>query len=486
MSTNRRSSQAGGYGDRDRDRDFRNRDRDTETALVSASASRRRKSSGTNYDTHASTTTTTTTKDVSVSESGTGAGTGTAGEDIGRPAVKRVRTLNATEDDTRRGKRMMGMILGTLTQFKRQQAAPRTTPSAAAAAAAASASKPAASAKPSTADKPSDQPSASDKSPISDRSSTKPSASERPSDKPSASDKPSTSERPSDKTAAPISTTSTATKSTTATRDDGERGAGTNGTGAGDAISSGGASVKDTAATAAAKEILEDSGVASREAVQERVRDKMRREREMNEDTAKRESAEREARLRATLLKQIAGKSSVPRRRGVITTATSAARAGRWENGYLLTETLPRLRYMPKTMNGATRRKFERQSENYLDQKPIPTRNNTTTTSARDSEQPAPSSKTISATTQEEEGGVPSAEAVAKAEAEAARELEDAMDMDDAADDHGAGITRRPAGDGDFAERRRSRDDGEVSTKATAVVSGSCSVTVSEGVAMED
>ncbi|KAF9916027.1 hypothetical protein BX616_004784 [Lobosporangium transversale] len=91
------------------------------------------------------------------------------------------------------------------------------------------------------------------------------------------------------------------------------------------------------------------SGIASREALQERVREKLRKEQELNEELRKKEQQERE-KLREQRLKQRQG-ASLRGRRG----------EARWENGYILSETRPRLRYMPKVMNDVTRRKFEAQ-----------------------------------------------------------------------------------------------------------------------------
>ncbi|KAI8598642.1 hypothetical protein EDD21DRAFT_181560 [Dissophora ornata] len=93
------------------------------------------------------------------------------------------------------------------------------------------------------------------------------------------------------------------------------------------------------------------SGLASREALEERVREKLRREQELNEERRKKESQEREDRMRQQLLDRQASQKA-RQKKGV----------KGWENGYLLTETRPRLRYMPKVMNETTRRKFEAQN----------------------------------------------------------------------------------------------------------------------------
>ncbi|KAG0007045.1 hypothetical protein BGZ65_011066 [Modicella reniformis] len=92
------------------------------------------------------------------------------------------------------------------------------------------------------------------------------------------------------------------------------------------------------------------SGMASREALQERVREKLRKEQELNAELRKKEKEEREERLK----QQQANRQAVRRpnqRRNLI----------QWENGYLVTETRPRLRYMPKVMNDELRRKHEAQ-----------------------------------------------------------------------------------------------------------------------------
>ncbi|KAF9578271.1 hypothetical protein BGW38_006022 [Lunasporangiospora selenospora] len=85
------------------------------------------------------------------------------------------------------------------------------------------------------------------------------------------------------------------------------------------------------------KQATNDKGAASRAALQERVREKLKREQELNRELHEKERQER-------LVK-----------RGV----TGAGQ--KWDNGFILTETKPRLRYMPKVMNDATRQKLEEQ-----------------------------------------------------------------------------------------------------------------------------
>ncbi|KAF9124648.1 hypothetical protein BG015_005049, partial [Linnemannia schmuckeri] len=365
-------------------------------------------------------------------------------------------------DDTRRGKRMMGMILGTLTQFKRQSktavpprvAVPTTSVNATAVV---------------------------EKAEVSSRSVTK------------------------------ISTTITEAVATTSRRDDVDRGHGrdddnrgardddsrSNGESRRDGDSRGGRDSDNTRkpnapaletrgpsalTTDAAPPSVSaaETGRTSREAVEERVREKLRLEKEANEDRLRKERADREARLRETLLKQIAGRSSVPGRRRNVAGAPTATVTGqlsttptvhlsrrsrdtRYENGYLMTETKPRLRYMPKVMNESTREKFNRQVEDNPDQRAIPKRGAPPPPRREDADVSSSKSKTAPAASASAAGGKggerretndrrmqedrdyddedddeqPSAEAVAKAEAEAERELDAGMnlDLDGSADD---------------------------------------------------
>ncbi|KAK3826028.1 MAG: hypothetical protein J3Q66DRAFT_113394 [Benniella sp.] len=92
------------------------------------------------------------------------------------------------------------------------------------------------------------------------------------------------------------------------------------------------------------------SGVASREALQERVREKLRKEQELNAEMRKKERDAREERLKQQQANRQAGRRPNQRRSLIL-----------WENGYLLTETRPRLRYMPKIMNEEMRKKHEAQ-----------------------------------------------------------------------------------------------------------------------------
>ncbi|KAF9193594.1 inositol polyphosphate 5-phosphatase [Haplosporangium sp. Z 767] len=104
-----------------------------------------------------------------------------------------------------------------------------------------------------------------------------------------------------------------------------------------------------------------DPGLASREAVQERVRERLRRERELHEELQRKEKEEHEVRLRQRLLDQQAVRSGSDRRIREHRTSTRRDE-GKWANGYILTETRPRLRFMPKVMNDTTRKKFEDQT----------------------------------------------------------------------------------------------------------------------------
>ncbi|KAG0252784.1 hypothetical protein BG011_006739 [Mortierella polycephala] len=104
-----------------------------------------------------------------------------------------------------------------------------------------------------------------------------------------------------------------------------------------------------------------DPGLASREAVQERVRERLRRERELHEELQRKEKEEHEVRLRQRLLDQQAVKGGSERRIREHRASTRRDE-GKWANGYILTETRPRLRFMPKVMNDTTRRKLEDQT----------------------------------------------------------------------------------------------------------------------------
>lgn len=128
------------------------------------------------------------------------------------------------------------------------------------------------------------------------------------------------------------------------------------------------------------------------------------------------------------------------------------SRDTRYDNGYLMTETKPRLRYMPKVMNEATLEKFNRQVEDNPDQRAIPKRGAPPPPRREDANMSSSKSRTPTApaaavmTTvggedrhmqggrfeekEEDDDGEPSAEAVAKAEAEAERELDAGMDLD--------------------------------------------------------
>ncbi|KAG0201590.1 hypothetical protein BGX28_005644 [Mortierella sp. GBA30] len=107
------------------------------------------------------------------------------------------------------------------------------------------------------------------------------------------------------------------------------------------------------------------SGLASREALQKRVQEKLQRERELNEERRKKELEERRTE-RAEMIRQ---RVLQQQQRG------AGVRSGRgeakWENGYILTETRPQLRYMPKVLNDTTRRRMQEQNKD-RDEKKMP------------------------------------------------------------------------------------------------------------------
>ncbi|KAF9542211.1 hypothetical protein EC957_002222 [Mortierella hygrophila] len=425
--------------------------------------------------------------------------------------AKRLRTANATEDDTRRGKRMMGMILGTLTQFKRQA---RTVVPRVAVPPVNSVNATAVVGKTEVVESRSGSRASSTATPTVSTAAT--AATEtvtttttaavgrrdvdtragRDVDSRDASDSDNRGVRDIDSRGARDSDS----------RRDGDSRRGRDG---GNAripsapaldvrrLSEPELDIAPPTAPAA------DLGRASREAVQERVREKLRMEKEANDDRLRKERADREARLRETLLKQIAGRSSVPGRRRTAVGAPAAATTGpssstppvhlsrrsrdaRYENGYLMTETKPRLRYMPKVMNEATQEKFNRQVEDNSDQRAIPKRGAPPPPRREDADMSSSKSRTPTAPAlvatatavgrvdchmqenrYEEEDGKPSAEAVAKAEAEAERELDAGMDLglDGSAND-------------DFRRRGAPTDSTREETQ-NSEASGSSSVTVS-------
>ncbi|KAG0274467.1 hypothetical protein BGZ95_009736 [Linnemannia exigua] len=397
-------------------------------------------------DTPATTTATSTTATTpEVLESGSGAtnaGVAKEGDDHGaRAAVKRTRTANVNEDDTRRGKRMMGMILGTLTQFKRQQVVPRPVPSVnanasanasnAAAAAAAAAASTSASAINVTTRMTTARTTETMRRDGGDRVRGR--SSERAGGPPPRDNR---TREPRD--ARPRNPRDELPREPRDTR----------------------ARSPAPRARSPATAAIVDSGLRNRGTVQERVQEKLRLETEENEERIRKERAGREARLRETLLKQIAGRSSVPgRRRGPLGAAGTSSlpsaigasvhassRATRYDKGYLMTETRPRLRYMPKVMNATIQKEYERQVESNPDQRAFGARHNNAPKPRRDvsGDSLMSQSRTRDGEDDEKDGrrhedediddededAPPSAEAVAKAEAEAARELEDGMDLD--------------------------------------------------------
>lgn len=170
------------------------------------------------------------------------------------------------------------------------------------------------------------------------------------------------------------------------------------------------------------------------------------------------------------------------------------SRDARYDNGYLMTETKPRLRYMPKVMNEATRDKFNRQVDDNPDQRaipkrgapPPPRREDADVLSSKSRTPTAPAAATVTAggvdrhetkdrhmqkdrygDEEENDDDAPSAEAVAKAEAEAERELDAGMDLD-----------LDGSVDDDF-RRRGVPSDSTREDVQKSVNSGSSSVTVS-------
>ncbi|KAG0326758.1 hypothetical protein BGZ99_009057 [Dissophora globulifera] len=97
----------------------------------------------------------------------------------------------------------------------------------------------------------------------------------------------------------------------------------------------------------------ESAGPTSRELLEARVREKLRKEHDLNEELRQKRQGEREARSRQQLVDRQATRKSGATNRD----------QDKWSNGFLLTETRPRLRYMPKMMNETTRRKFEAQRD---------------------------------------------------------------------------------------------------------------------------
>ncbi|KAG0038647.1 hypothetical protein BGZ82_011378 [Podila clonocystis] len=118
------------------------------------------------------------------------------------------------------------------------------------------------------------------------------------------------------------------------------------------------------------------AGMTSREALQARVREKLEREKKLYQEQEAQERAERQKlwaerneqrqRQREVVLQSRRAaldevtKSGVARGRLPTTRDT---RAPRWTGtDYILTETKPRLRYLPKVLNAATKEKLEAQS----------------------------------------------------------------------------------------------------------------------------
>ncbi|KAF9113423.1 hypothetical protein BGX27_001598 [Mortierella sp. AM989] len=93
-----------------------------------------------------------------------------------------------------------------------------------------------------------------------------------------------------------------------------------------------------------------DAGLASREAVQERVREKLKREHELNEERRKKEKEEWEEKLKQKQTMRQSGAKLNQRRDDA-----------KWKNGYILTETRPRIRYMPKVLNETMQKRLDDQ-----------------------------------------------------------------------------------------------------------------------------
>ncbi|GJJ68610.1 hypothetical protein EMPS_00956 [Entomortierella parvispora] len=119
------------------------------------------------------------------------------------------------------------------------------------------------------------------------------------------------------------------------------------------------------------------AGLASREAVQERVREKLRREHEIHEKIRQQTLEERQQQRALGISRPIA---SAPGRAGPLDRQSpwnqrhQQNNRAKWEGDYLFTETRPRLRYMPKVLNETLRQKLEEQKAK--DQRIIDRRNN--------------------------------------------------------------------------------------------------------------
>ncbi|KAF9205326.1 inositol polyphosphate 5-phosphatase [Haplosporangium sp. Z 27] len=113
-----------------------------------------------------------------------------------------------------------------------------------------------------------------------------------------------------------------------------------------------------------------DPGLASREAVQERVREKLKREQELNEERRKKEQEEWEEKLKQKQAMRQGGARPNQRRNDAI-----------WENGYILTKTRPRIRYMPKVLNEAMQKRLDDQKRERGERDTKATSNLTTTRS---------------------------------------------------------------------------------------------------------
>ncbi|KAF9432880.1 hypothetical protein BGZ76_010189 [Entomortierella beljakovae] len=100
-----------------------------------------------------------------------------------------------------------------------------------------------------------------------------------------------------------------------------------------------------------------DPGLASREAVQERVREKLRKEKELNEERSKRDKEEWERQKQ--VLRQGLGKPHQVHQNHQL--PDNRRNEAKWENGFILTETRPRIRYMPKVLNDTMQKRFDDQ-----------------------------------------------------------------------------------------------------------------------------
>lgn len=137
------------------------------------------------------------------------------------------------------------------------------------------------------------------------------------------------------------------------------------------------------AANAPPKVLNGAAGLASREAVQERVREKLRREHELHEKIRQQTLEDRQQQRALGITRPIASaplRASPLDRQNPRNQRNQQNNRTTWENGYLFTETRPRLRFMPKVLNESLRQKLEEQKAK--DQHIMDRRNNAALESA--------------------------------------------------------------------------------------------------------